>query len=121
MFLTAHPLPPEDDDYLHRGDPQEDAYAFLRETATAAIASGQLRPEFTDAEALSQLCWASAHGVVALQNVKGSDTWVDWRDVRTTAYQLLDATLRGLVREPSRARLTNAPRAQTRKKSSARR
>jgi AcrR family transcriptional regulator len=119
MFLTAHPLPPDEAD-LHRGDPQEDAYAFLRETATAAIASGQLRPEFTDAEELSQLCWASAHGAVALQNVKGSDTWVDWRDVRTTAYKLVDATLRGLVRASSRARLTRAPRAQSRKKSSTR-
>lgn len=121
MFLTAHPLPPDAADDLHRGDPQEDAYAFLKHTVEAAIASGQLRPEFSDAEELTQICWAAAHGVVALQNVKGSDSWMDWRDARTTAYKLVDATLRGLVREKPVARLTNTPRAKSRKSSSARR
>jgi len=120
MFLTAHPLPPDEDDNLDRGDPRENAYAFLKQTVEAAIASGQLRPEFTDPEELTQMCWAAAHGVVALQNVKGSDSWVDWRDARTTAYKLLDAVLRGVVREPSRARLTSTTRGQRRKKGSAR-
>lgn len=120
MFLTAHPMPPDEDDNVHRGDPQEDAYAFLKHTVEAAIASGQLRPEFTDVEELAQMCWAAAHGVVALQNVKDTEGWVDWRDARTTAYTLLDAVLRGIVREPARARLTRAPRGQSRKKGSAR-
>ena len=120
MFLTAHRLPPDESNNGHSGDPQEDAYAFLKHTVEAAIASGQLRPEFTDAEELTQMCWAAAHGVVALQNVKGTDSWVDWRDARTTAYKLLDAMLRGLVREPARARLTSAPRGQRRKKGAAR-
>lgn len=120
MFLTAHPLPTEEDDNPHRGNPQEDAYAFLKHTVEAAIASGQLRPELTDAEELTQICWASAHGVVALQNVKGSEPWIDWRDARTTAYTLLDATLRGLLREQRRARLTTATRTTGRKKGAAR-
>lgn len=120
MFLTAHPLPMEEDDNPHRGNPQEDAYAFLKHTVEAAIASGQLRPELTDAEELTQICWASAHGVVALQNVKGSEPWIDWRDARTTAYTLLDATLRGLLREQRRARLTTATRTTGRKKGAAR-
>jgi len=120
MFLTAHPLSPDDADNPHSGDPQEDAYAFLKNTVEAAIATGKLRAEFTDAEELTQMCWAAAHGVVALQNVKGSETWVDWRDARTTAYKLLDAMLRGLLRDKPRARLTRAPRAQLRKKGSAR-
>jgi len=120
MFLTAHPLPLDEEDILQRGDPQEDAYAFLKQTVEAAIASGQLRPEFTDAEELTQMCWAAAHGVVALQNVKGSDSWVDWRDARTTAHKLLDATLRGLAREKPGARLTTAARAEGRKKGVAR-
>ena len=120
MFLTAHPFPPDADDNLHRGDPQEDAYAFLKHTVEAAIASRQLRPEYTDAEELTQMCWAAAHGVVALQNVRGSDSWVDWRDARTTAYNLLDAVLRGIVREPSRGRLTSTPRRRSTKRGSAR-
>lgn len=120
MFLTAHPMPPDDDDNVHRGDPQEDAYAFLKHTVEAAMASGQLRPELTDADELTQMCWAAAHGVVALQNVKGSDSWIPWRDARTTAYKLLDAMLRGLVREQPCARLTSTPRGHGRKKGAAR-
>lgn len=120
MFLTAHPLPTEEDDNPHRGNPQEDAYAFLKHTVEAAIASGQLRPEFTDAEELTQICWASAHGVVALQNVKGTEPWIDWRDARTTAYKLLDASLRGLLREQPRASRTTTPRTTGRTKGSAR-
>lgn len=118
MFLTAHPLPPDEDDNPNRGDPQEDAYAFLKHTVAAAIASGQLRPELTDVEELAQMCWAAAHGVVALQNVKGTEPWVDWRDARTTAYSLLDAVLRGILREPARARITSTRRAGARKKKS---
>ena len=104
MFLTAPPPPLDEDDNPHRGDPQEDAYAFLKHTVAAAIASGQLRPEFNDVEELTQICWASAHGVVALQNVKGREKWVDWADTRRTAYKLIDAALRGIVREPARRR-----------------
>jgi len=120
MFLTAHPMPPDEDDNVHRGDPQEDAYAFLKHTVEAAIASGQLRPEFTDVEELAQICWSAAHGVVALHNVKDTEGWVDWRDARTTAYKLLDAVLRGIVREPARAAVTSTLRGGSKKKSSAR-
>ena len=116
MFLTAHPLPTDEDENPHRGDPQEDAYAFLKNTVEAAIASGRLRPELTDAEELTQMCWAAAHGVVALQNVKGSEPWIDWRDARTTAYALLDAMLRGLLHEHQGARLTTASHGKSSKK-----
>ena len=119
MFLTAHPLPSDEDDSSRSSEPQENAYAFLKHTVEAAIASGQLRPELTDAEEVTQICWASAHGIVALQNVKGSEPWIEWRDARTAAYELLDATLRGLVREQPRARLTTARRSPGGKKASA--
>ena len=120
MFLTAHPLPAEDADDPQLSDPRENAYLFLKHTVEAAIASGQLKPEFSDVEELTQICWASAHGVVALQNVmKGGDSFVDWRDARTTAYKMIDATLDGVVREKPRARLTSkaTSKAATRKRS----
>ena len=120
MFLTAHPLPADESDDLLRGDPREDAYAFLKMTVQTAIDSGQLRPELTDAEELTQMCWAAAHGVVSLQNVRGDDRWVDWRDARATAYKLLDATLRGFVCKDAGARRTSAPRAAGKKKGSSR-
>jgi hypothetical protein len=66
------------------------------------------------------MCWAAAHGVVSLQNVRGDDRWVDWRDARATAYKLLDATLRGFVCKDAGASRTSAPRAAGKKKGSSR-
>jgi len=97
MFLTAHPLPPDESDDLQKGNPEEDAYAFLKQSVEAVLAAGRFRPEYTDAEELTQICWASAHGVVALQNVKNRDSWVDWRDARKSSYRLVDAALDGLT------------------------
>ena len=97
MFLTAHPLPPDEQDALLKGDPQQDAYAFLRQAVEEALAAGRFRPELTDAEELAQILWASAHGVVALQNTKHGDRWIEWRDARTMAYRLVDAALAGLT------------------------
>jgi AcrR family transcriptional regulator len=95
MFLTEHPLP--DDDELAKGDPQRNAYAFLKQTVQDALAKKLLRPEYANADEVAQICWASAHGLVALHNIKGADSWIDWRDARASAYRLIDATLEGLV------------------------
>lgn len=104
MFMTPHPA--MDVEGITQGDPGQDAYAFLRDTWAAAIASGRLRPEFTDSEALAQMAWASLHGILALHIVKhtprqnGKD-WIQWRDPRATATKLCDAMLRGVLRSPS--------------------
>src|SRR5688572_20771113 len=45
MFMTRKPAGVADRQ-KGRGDPGEDAYAFLRETCKAAVATGRLRPEF---------------------------------------------------------------------------
>jgi len=42
------------------------------------------------------------HGVISLQIAKGSDGWVQWRPIEQRMELVLDATLRGLVRDPSR-------------------
>ena len=97
LFLTPHPLP-TDGEEVGKGDPQQNAYAFLRQTVKDGLAAGVFRPEYTDADEIAQMCWASAHGLVALQNVKGADSWIDWRDARTSAHRLIDATMNGLVR-----------------------
>lgn len=96
MFLMFHPLP--DDADVGRDDPEQNAYAFLRHTVKDALAAGLLRPEYTDADEIAQICWASAHGMVALQNIKGADSWIDWRDARASARRLIDSTLEGLVK-----------------------
>ena len=68
LFMTRHPK--VDDKRITRGDPSEDAYAFLRESCAAAIASGRLRAEYRDADQLGQMMWASLHGLLALHIVK---------------------------------------------------
>src|SRR5687767_5716843 len=49
MFLTEHMYTP-DDEALAKDDPQQNAYAFLKETAKECLAAGVFRPEYTDAE-----------------------------------------------------------------------
>jgi len=117
LFLTAHAYK-MDDEELAKDDPQQNAYAFLKQTAKDGLEAGVFRPEFTDAEEIAQLCWGSAHGLVALQNIKGSNSWVDWRDARTTAHRLIDTTLNGLVKPEATQRATRVPatRARPRRK-----
>jgi len=112
MFLTEHPLP--DDDELRKSDPQQNAYAFLKQTAEDALAAGHFRPEYTDAEEIAQICWGSAHGLVALQNIKGADSWIGWRDPRTSAHRLIDATIAGLVKPDAITRPKRVPASRTR-------
>jgi AcrR family transcriptional regulator len=108
MFLTPHPLP-ADDDEVGKGDPQRNAYAFLRQTVEDGLDAGIFKPGYTDADEIAQLCWASAHGLVALQNIKGPDSWIDWRDARRSAHRLIDATLNGLVKSEVKQRPKRAP------------
>jgi AcrR family transcriptional regulator len=108
MFLTPHPLP-ADDDEVGKGDPQRNAYAFLRQTVEDGLDAGIFKPGYTDADEIAQLCWASAHGLVALQNIKGLDSWIDWRDARSSAHRLIDATLNGLVKSEVKQRPKRAP------------
>jgi AcrR family transcriptional regulator len=108
LFLTPHPLP-ADDDEVGKGDPQRNAYAFLRQTVEDGLDAGIFKPGYTDADEIAQLCWASAHGLVALQNIKGPDSWIDWRDARRSAHRLIDATLNGLVKSEVKQRPKRAP------------
>ena len=100
MFMTPHPesIKPEDS-RLMRGNPEEDAYAFLKSTVAEAIAAGRLRPEYRDADLVSQMVWAASHGVVSLHIAKCKDAWVDWRDPIQTAHTQIEVLIRGLARE----------------------
>jgi len=107
LFLMPHAFA-TDEAQLAKDDPQQNAYAFLKQTVKDGLAADVFRPEFTDAEEIAQLCWASAHGFVALHNIKGTASWIDWRDARTSAHRLVDATLVGLVKPESVGRSTGA-------------
>jgi AcrR family transcriptional regulator len=100
MFMTPHP-PHEfdEEDREMQGNPEMDAYAFLKWAVQQAIDGGCFREELRDAEIISQTLWAAVHGVISLQIAKCSDPWVDWRPIRDRAQMMLDITLRGLARE----------------------
>src|SRR5215469_3385959 len=100
MFMTAHPgheLDDEDRETL--GNPEKDAYAFLKSAVQQVIEAGCFREELRDVEAVSQMLWAGVHGVISLEIAKGCDAWVEWRPIRERAEMILDVMLRGLVRQ----------------------
>ena len=97
MFMTVHEQQPDNRDRVEHGNPDQDAYAFLRETVADAIASGRVRPELTDADQLAQIMWGTVHGVVSLRITKGDDDWIEWADTRATARAAVDMAVRGIL------------------------
>jgi len=94
MFMTrtpAHEHPEK--------NPEEDAYGFLLATVEEGIAAGRFRPELTDPHELAQMTWSSVHGIISLQIAKCHDPWVEWRDLRRTAAQIIDTLVRGILRD----------------------
>ena len=102
MFMTPHPaLGPHEDDEEIRGNPEEDAYAFLKWAVQQAIDAGCFHEELKDPEIISQTLWAAVHGVISLHIAKCKDAWVQWRPLAERRQLMLDVTLRGMMREKS--------------------
>ena len=99
MFMTPHPPQAPEQSAIERGNPEQDAYAFLLATVTDGLAAGRFRAEYRDPELLAQVLWSDVHGLVALHLAKRNDPWFNWRPIRKTARLALDAMLRGLTRE----------------------
>jgi AcrR family transcriptional regulator len=101
MFMTPHPVhEPDEEDREMMGNPELDAYAFLKLSVQQAIDTGSFRDELRDAELISQTLWASVHGVISLNIAKCKDPWVEWRPLADRAEMMLDLTLRGMLRTP---------------------
>ncbi len=66
MFLVPHPEPPPEQMHIERGNPEQDAYAFLLQAVTAAAEAGRFRPELKDPQLIAQVMWAAVHGLVTL-------------------------------------------------------
>ncbi|HJU65448.1 MAG TPA: TetR/AcrR family transcriptional regulator [Gemmatimonadaceae bacterium] len=99
LFMTRHPSVSRAREQV-RGDPSEDAYAFLRDTCAEVIATGRLRDEFSDPEEVAQMAWSSLHGLIALRIVKEDDPWIEWRDVGRTAARMGESLIRGMHKGP---------------------
>ncbi len=100
MFMTV--MPPTDPEsekmQERRGNPDRDAYAFLRMACVDAIGQGRLRPEFQDPDELAQVCWSMLHGMISLRLVKYHNNWVPWTDLEAAANKAIDALFRGMLR-----------------------
>jgi AcrR family transcriptional regulator len=100
MFMTAHPqIPDAATQKMGKGNPEEDAYAFLRQIVDEALEADAFREDLTDADLIAQTLWAGTHGVVALQIAKSRDQWVPWRSLKKRIDLMVDGLLRGLLRK----------------------
>src|SRR5271165_3268169 len=71
MFMTPHPPILKSGDALEgKGNPEEDAYEFLRATVAEGLRLGVFREEFQDTDLIAQTLWAGVHGVISLQIAK---------------------------------------------------
>jgi len=98
MFMTPRGHDMSNDDALGKGNPEEDAYAFLKATVAEAIAMKRFRPGLRDADLIAQAAWAGTHGVISLHIAKGQDPWVDWRSAKETAALVIDSMIDGLTK-----------------------
>jgi AcrR family transcriptional regulator len=100
MFMTAHPPNELDErDLSVKGNPEMDAYAFLRLTVIEALEAGAFRDDLDDPELICQTLWGAVHGVVSLQIAKGCDYWVEWVPMQKRIDVMLDSILRGLLKQ----------------------
>src|SRR3954470_6905499 len=96
MFMTPHLHQMDlDTENLRKGNPDQDAYAFLRQTVHAVIEAGLFREEYRDPDLVAQVMWSGVHGVVALHLVMSRDDWLDWRPVETIARTVVDVMISG--------------------------
>jgi AcrR family transcriptional regulator len=96
MFMT--PKFQKDEPGIERGNPEEDAYAFLKGIITQAVAEGRLKPELHDVDLVSQIVWSGVHGVISLEIAKCKDKWVDWTPLQDRARLMTDVLIDGLLR-----------------------
>ena len=97
LFMTALPTDDPSAPRVERGNPAEDAYAFLRATVAEAVASSRLRPEYADVDLVAQVVWSALHGVLALHLTCGDDPWIHWSPVADRVAAVIAVTLRGLT------------------------
>ncbi|HET7704726.1 MAG TPA: TetR/AcrR family transcriptional regulator [Thermoanaerobaculia bacterium] len=99
MFMTPHEMRVSKTELDH-GNPEEDAYAFLKSTVAEGIAKGLFREEYgNDVELISQTFWAGVHGVISLEIAKHNDDWVEWATVQRRLETMINALVTGLVKK----------------------
>ena len=82
---------------IDKGNPEEDAYAFLKAIIADVKAHGRLRDEYADIDLAAQVVWSAIHGVVSLEIAKCNDDWVEWQPVADRAEAMIDMIERGVM------------------------
>jgi AcrR family transcriptional regulator len=99
QFMTPSVASPLKRAGIEKGNPDQDAFAFLQEAVSEAMGEGRFQPEWQDAELLAQTFWAGVHGVVSLSISKPKDAWIAWRPVKKRAEMMVEALLQGALRK----------------------
>jgi AcrR family transcriptional regulator len=94
MFMTPKTT---DASTIAKGNPEEDAYAFLKGIVAELMATGRFRDDLTDFDLTAQVIWSAMHGLVSLEIAKCKDEWVEWRPIEERSAVVIDMILRGLL------------------------
>ncbi len=97
MFMTPHPPIEHDEELVRKGNPEEDAYAFLHSIISECVAKERFRSELKDVDLLAQVIWSGVHGVISLHIAKCNDNWIDWKPLKKRAALAVDVLLEGLT------------------------
>jgi AcrR family transcriptional regulator len=96
MFMTPKTT---DASTIAKGNPEEDAYAFLKGIVAELMSLGRFRDDLTDVDLTAQVIWSAVHGLVSLEIAKCKDEWVEWRPVEERAGAVTDMIVRGLLKD----------------------
>ena len=95
MFMT----PKTAESTIAKGNPEEDAYAFLKVIVAELMEQGRFRDGITDVDLVSQVIWSAVHGLVSLEIAKCKDEWVEWRPIEERSRGIVDMIITGLLKE----------------------
>lgn len=99
MFMTPQVGCDPDSSDIEAGNPEQDAYARLRENVAEAYAAGRFRADIPHPDLVAQTLWAGIHGVCSLEIAKKQDCWVEWQPFEARVSLMQQALMRGLLRE----------------------
>ena len=95
MFMTPKTAQSQT---IEKGNPEEDAYAFLKTILSDIQTQGRLREELGNVDVAAQVVWAAIHGIVALEIAKCKDAWVEWQPIEERTERMIELIERGVVR-----------------------
>lgn len=114
MFMTPIDLPLTEGDMARKGNPDEDAYAFVRSLVEQCMKAQLFRPELSDVDLIAQTLWAGVHGVAALE-ITACKGWTDWRSLRDRCDFILQAMMHGMFRTKAASGMTASVKGLNRK------